>query len=139
MRRLAALLLLICFTATPVTGKSMQMFSIERGNVYAENFSLNHILKYASTGSCPINHENHARLAPVRNYNHSHVILLNSLSREYNEDLRNYVNTILVPFSFDAASNRFIAPQALSGLSFTRLKLLPPSRLPFQQFTVLLI
>jgi len=139
MKRLAALLVLICFAATPVTGNSTQMFSLEKGNVYAESFNLNHILKCVSGELCFPYNQNPATFVPIRNYNHSHVILLNALSREYEDELSLFAKTFKVPVSFDSEPNRLAATRAHSGISSTSLKLLSPSRLPFQQFTVLLI
>lgn len=48
MKRLAAFFILICFSATFLSS-SMFMLSIEGGEVYTENFSLDHIIKAASS------------------------------------------------------------------------------------------
>ena len=54
MKKLATLLLLIFFANT-LYGHSMFMLSIEKGNVYTENYNLNHLLTatYSSSANNP--------------------------------------------------------------------------------------
>lgn len=139
MRKLAALLVLICFCSMPATGKSMQMFSIEKGSVYTENFSLNHLLVSEYIGFCGSCSQEFNSLAPFRNYNHSHVVLLNTIAGEYSDEIGQDRSIIQITFLPNSAHDLLGACQFNSARSLTRLKFLPPPRLPFQNFTVLLI
>ncbi|MDX1776023.1 MAG: hypothetical protein R3297_05545 [Desulfobulbales bacterium] len=133
MRELALLLILIFFSAT-LPGNAMFMFSIEQGEVHAESFSLNHILKAA----CPAM-DTEPGFGTSRNLSHRHILLSNSVVQED--------TAVPVPAQIETGKNSPPASSALGNSSAkkssdlflgsrSRLKL-PISSL--HQSTVLLI
>jgi hypothetical protein len=74
MRRLAAFFMMIFF-ASILTGPSTFMLSIERGKVFTENFSLNHIMKAAYSSQPKKSQDMQSSLESCRIFCHRHIQL----------------------------------------------------------------
>ena len=139
MRKLAIFFLLLIFVITS-SNNSMQMFSIEQGQVYTENYNLNHILNSLSSDICKPYGRHNDSLTPTLNYNHSHIILFNAIANSENDIIINPINLIPIDFTFSAQPHlHSLTPVNISQnnsiLKFLS-SILPP---PLLKTTVLLI
>lgn len=74
MRRLTIFFMLICLSAA-LSNNTMFMLSIERGKVYTENFSLNHIMRATSSHHSNKNQEFSIGVNSSRTCCHNHIKL----------------------------------------------------------------
>jgi hypothetical protein len=74
MKRLATFLMLMFF-ASIMTGPSMFMLSIEKGKVYTEKFSLNHIIKTAYSSQTKNSPDRPPTIESCRIFCHRHIQL----------------------------------------------------------------
>ena len=120
MRRLVIFFLLLSFVFTS-SNSSMQMFSIEQGSVYTESFNVNHILNSFSVDICNTSKKHNDSLTPNRNYNHSHVILLNLIALDESEFVNSLINPILIIFTYPIQHNLHSSTSANTLLSHSKL------------------
>ena len=74
MKRLATFFMLMFFVGI-LTGPSMFMLSIEKGKVYTEKFSLNHIIKTAYSSQTKNSQDRQPSLESCRTFCHRHIQL----------------------------------------------------------------
>ena len=136
MRRLAIFFLVLSFVFVNFNN-SKQMFSIEQGYVYAESYNLNHILNSSlSADICNTCEKQKDTLTP-RNYNHSHIILLNSLAQDKSQFISSYPIPII--FTFPTQHNLHTSIPANTLLVHSELRFLSPPISSILQSTILLI
>ena len=138
MRRLAVFFLLLSFVVTS-SNNSMDMFSIEQGTVYAESYNLNHILNSLPTTICNSIKKYNDSLTPTRNYNHSHVVLLNSLNQEESDIIISQINQIQTVFTFPIQGYLHFSIPAKTSLIHSTPQFLSPPKSSILQSTILLI
>ena len=139
MRRLPIFFLLMnLFITTP--NNSMQMFSIEQGHVYTESYNLNHILSSSTTDICnPYNKYNDS-LTPNQSYNHSHIVLLNSIANSKRDIIINPINLLSIDFTFPSRSHFHSLTPAYTSQNNSILKFLSSIPTPpLLETTVLLV
>jgi hypothetical protein len=137
MKKLATLFLLMFF-ANPFFGHSMFMLSIEKGDVYTENYNLGHLLK--TTCSSSANNPN--KIQPVYGsgqfLSHHHVQLTRyTIAENLNSSTGSVGFSNIDSLPFYSTSSTSI-PDPLQKLpSLTRLLKIPIT--PLLQSSVLLI
>ena len=138
MRGSAIFIILICYIVT-FSNTSLQMFSIEEGKVYSENFNVNHTLNSSYTDYCHIQTRLNEPLASSRKCNHLHVILPNDQTPGNGFIASHYLNSLPTASTFPP-SNKLYTSAMINLLELhTQPKSLLPNHLPLLNTSVLLI
>lgn len=138
MRRLAIFFLLFSFVITS-SNSSKHMFSFEQGSVEIESYNLNHALNSLPYDICYTCDKVNDSLAPARNYNHPHVILLNSIARSKGDIATYFKNQIPTAVSFPTPYYLHSLIPANTLPTHSIFKFFSPTPHNLQQSTVLLI
>jgi len=138
MRGAAIFIILICYIVT-FSNTSLQMYSIEEGKVYSENYNVNHILNSSYTDHCHIQARLNEPLASSRKCNHFHVILPNDQTPGGGVITSHYINSLPTTSTFPPSTKLYISATINLLELHTQPKSLLPHHLPLLKSSVLLI
>jgi hypothetical protein len=117
---------------------SMQIYSIEHGEIYAESYNINHILHSSSSDYCNSSPKNNDSLTLNWDYCHFHIIPLNSQALNHGDSINHYIN-LTISSSYPIQSSLRVFPLVPLFDFFTKLKILSVSHSSLFKSTVLLI
>lgn len=104
---------------------SMKMYSVESGNIYTENFNLNHLLISPSSVAGKLSQQFDEALPTSGQCTHFHVIPLNPLILDNNGEVSHFVKILPITFPFLSQSNLLVSQIVSSPEILTKFKILP--------------
>jgi len=138
MRGTAIFIILVCYIVA-FSNTSLQMYSIEEGKVYSENYSVNHILSSSYTDYYHFQTRLNEPLASSRKCNHFHVILPNDQTPGGGFIASHYINSLPTASTFPPSNKLYISAMLNMLELHTQPKFLLPHHLTLLKSSVLLI